>query len=129
MNQNRISLLQKVKPNEHVANGLVNVIGAYVWVARLFNGDVLDPEKIVEVAGAIICLSSYLSKSGLFKNIEHAVADVPMNACRVSYNLSEHCRFIINFTLEFILLLICIFILLATRTFGWWDCNSKWFTS
>ncbi|CAL8113942.1 unnamed protein product [Orchesella dallaii] len=81
-------ILQKVKPNQHVAKGLVNVIAAYVWTSKLFNGDIFDSEKILEVASSIIFLSSFLSKDGVFKTIEHAIADVPMNACQVP-NLSD----------------------------------------
>jgi len=49
----------------------------------LFNGDIFDPAKIIEAASSLIFLSSFLSKDVVFKNVENAIADIPMNASQV----------------------------------------------
>jgi len=80
--------LQKIKPNDHVKIGLTNVIAAYIWIVRLYNGEFGGYENPEEITGAFISLSSFLGTDTIFSNFEHALADVSMSACRVRLKLS-----------------------------------------
>jgi len=72
-----------VKPNDTVKLGLTNIIGAYVWAARLFSGDIANPDEPEEVAFAIINLSSCILNDQVFTLYQDAVSDVSFNACKV----------------------------------------------
>jgi hypothetical protein len=63
------------------------VIAAYVWTSRLYNGEFSTYDNPEDVAGMMISLSSFLGKDMVFMNFEHAMADVSLNACRVSESL------------------------------------------
>ena len=80
-------LIQKVKPNDRVKIGLINVVAAYCWTSRLYMGDLVNNENFEEVSSALISLSSFLSRDAVFGKVEEALADVALNACKVRLSI------------------------------------------
>ena len=77
-------LLQKVTPSPCLPYNILNVLAAYVWTVRLFNGDHQDSSQ--DATEAILTLSSVLASGASYEEAALAVESPKMEAQNVSFH-------------------------------------------
>ena len=77
------NFFQKVKPATCIPKNILNVLTAYSWVSRIFNGDFTD--NFAEVSEGLLSLSPVLSSGANYEEAVLAIDSVKVHAENVSY--------------------------------------------
>jgi len=70
-----LSSMTKAKPSPAIANNLVNVLFSYVYLWRLYKGDLQNPEIAMDIFQDFLSLSSVLSTAASFNSVSTSLCD------------------------------------------------------
>lgn len=70
------SKISKVDPNKCIIFNLMNVLGAYTYTFRYYNGDLFDYAE--EACNNIISISTNLNSNAIFESTDLAIQSIPM---------------------------------------------------